>query len=102
MLQTVDVGRQRIDAYRAGVGDAEVEEPRKAAAPLDGLRVPHVNATPYGGGVAEILRSQLPLLRDLGLVADWKTITAAPGFFPVAAQPSGQVRPASLEAEDGV
>ena len=45
------------------------------AAPLRGTRVLHVNATPYGGGVAEILRSEIPLLRDLGLVADWKLIT---------------------------
>lgn len=81
MLQTVDVGRQRIDAYAAHVGEAAVAELRRLAAPLHGVRVLHVNATPYGGGVAEILRSAVPLLRDLGLVADWKTITATGGFF---------------------
>ena len=43
-----------------------------------------LNATPYGGGVAEeILRSEVPLLRDLGLAADWKTITGDASFFAV-------------------
>lgn len=41
-----------------------------------------VNATPYGGG-AEILRSEIPLLRDLGIVANWKLITGDQSFFSV-------------------
>jgi trehalose synthase len=53
------------------------------AEPLKGARVLHLNATPYGGGVAEILRSEVPLLRDLGLDADWKIITGDTGFFSV-------------------
>ncbi|GAA3500822.1 glycosyltransferase [Streptomyces prasinosporus] len=83
MLQNVDVGRRRLDAYRRCAGDAVVDELHRLAAPLDGVRVLHVNATSYGGGVAEILRSEVPLLRDLGVVADWKTITAEQGFFEV-------------------
>jgi trehalose synthase len=83
MLQTVDVGRRTLDAYRTVTGDAVVDEVRRLAGPLEGVRVLHVNATGYGGGVAEILRSEVPLLRDLGIVADWKTITAEQGFFEV-------------------
>lgn len=83
MLQTVDVGVQSVDWYRASAGAGAVEELRRLAAPLRGLRVLHVNATPYGGGVAEILRSEIPLLRDLGLVADWKLITGDDAFFRV-------------------
>ena len=83
MLQTVDIGRRSIDAYRECAGEAVVEELRALAAPLEGARVLEVNATAYGGGVAEILRSQVPLMRDLGLVADWKTISADEGFFAV-------------------
>ncbi|WP_328690369.1 glycosyltransferase [Streptomyces phaeochromogenes] len=83
MLQTVDVGRRHLDAYRTVTGDAVIQELRALAAPLQGVRVLHVNATGYGGGVAEILRSEVPLLRDLGIVADWKTITAEQDFFEV-------------------
>ena len=56
---------------------------RTLAAPVRGARVLHVNATPYGGGVAEILRSAIPLFRDLGIVADWKLITGDEQFFSV-------------------
>jgi trehalose synthase len=83
MLETVEVGTQTIDGYAASAGSDIVEALRALAAPLRGVRVLHVNATPYGGGVAEILRSEIPLLRDLGLVADWKLITGDDEFFTV-------------------
>ena len=50
---------------------------------LRGARVLHLNATPYGGGVSELLRSVVPLLNDLGLVADWKIISGDREFFGV-------------------
>lgn len=41
----------------------------------------HVNATSYGGGVAELLQSLVPLERDAGLDAQWWTIDAPAAFF---------------------
>ena len=81
MLESVDVGAQRLESYRASSGDAALDGLRALAAPLRGARVLHVNATPYGGGVAELLRSEVPLLNDLGLVADWKLIADHQTFF---------------------
>jgi trehalose synthase len=83
MLQCVDVGRQNLDGYRTSAGDDAVDRLRELARPLAGLRVLHVSATPYGGGVAEILRSKIPLLRDLGLHADWRLISGDESFFEV-------------------
>ena len=83
MLETVDVGRQSVALYQSSVGGETIVQLRELAEPLRGARVLHVNATPYGGGVAEILRSEIPLLRDLGLVADWKLITGDEAFFAV-------------------
>jgi trehalose synthase len=83
MLQTVDVGIQSLSAYTPSAGAEVVGQLRRLAAPLRGARVLHLNATPYGGGVAEILRSEVPLLRDLGLAADWKLITGDDAFFSV-------------------
>jgi trehalose synthase len=83
MLETVDVGTQCIDCYELSAGADAVVQLKALAAPLRGARVLHLNATPYGGGVAEILRSEVPLLRDLGLVADWKLITGDEAFFSV-------------------
>jgi trehalose synthase len=83
MLESVDVGDQCIDCYEASAGAEAIEQLRALAASVRGARVLHLNATPYGGGVAEILRSEVPLLRDLGLVADWKLITGDEAFFSV-------------------
>jgi trehalose synthase len=83
LLEKVEVGTQAIDGYAASAGADIVESLRALAESLQGVRVLHVNATPYGGGVAEILRSEIPLLRDLGLLADWKLITGDDDFFSV-------------------
>lgn len=81
MLQRVDVGRISIDTYEAAAGGEVVEQLKELAKPLRGVRLLHVNATPYGGGVAEILRAEVPLLRDLGIEADWQIITGGEAFF---------------------
>ena len=83
MLERVEVGDQSIDSYEPAVGREIVDELRALAFPLRGVRVLHLNATPYGGGVAEILRSQVPLLQDLGVEAEWRIITGDQEFFEV-------------------
>lgn len=50
---------------------------------LRGLRVIHINSTQIGGGVAELLRSQVPLERELGLDSRWYVMSARPEFFRV-------------------
>jgi trehalose synthase len=83
VLESVDVGKRGVADYEATAGPEAIERLRASAEPLRGARVLHLNATPYGGGVAEILRSEVPLLRDLGLYADWKIITGDAPFFAV-------------------
>ena len=83
MLELVDVGKQSISGYERSAGREAIELLRELASPLRGARVLHVSATPYGGGVAEILRSESPLLRDLGLIADWRLISGDTDFFSV-------------------
>src|SRR5215207_3249481 len=83
MLESVDVGRQFVSDYEATAGREAVERLRALAEPLRGAKILHLNATPYGGGVAEILRSEVPLLRDLGLNTDWKIVRGDKEFFAV-------------------
>src|SRR5438093_5473550 len=83
MLEEVHVGVASISGYEHSVGAERIAQLRTLAAPLRGVRVLHVNATPYGGGVAEILFSEIPLLRDLGLAADWRIIRGDTEFFKV-------------------
>ena len=48
---------------------------------LHGKKVAMVSATCYGGGVAEILHSLVPLLTDLGLNVDWFVLSGCTNQF---------------------
>jgi trehalose synthase len=83
MLTSVPITPKVLADYRPIVGDAAVDEIQRLAEPLRGARVLHLNATAFGGGVAEILSALIPLLNDLGLKADWQIISGADEFFAV-------------------
>ncbi|MFQ5874074.1 MAG: glycosyltransferase [Dehalococcoidia bacterium] len=77
------ISRKQLDDYREIVGKDEIEEIRTLALPLQGKRVLHINSSPSGGGVADILEALVPLLNDIGLSAEWRTIRGDASFFEV-------------------
>jgi trehalose synthase len=89
MLPKVSMGRHccamstNVENYRPLVGDELIDEIRTLARELNGLRICHINSTPFGGGVAELLSRYLPLLQALGIAADWRLIHGQPEFFAV-------------------
>src|SRR5262245_7300191 len=60
-----------------------MEQLRALAEPLAGKRVLHLSATAFGGGVAEILYTLVPLMRDAGLDTEWRVIYGQEEFFDV-------------------
>ena len=72
-----------IDAYAAVTDDERLERLRALAATLGEARILHVNSTATGGGVAELLRSIVPVCRDLGLEDNWLVMDAGDDFFEV-------------------
>ncbi len=50
---------------------------------LKGKSLLHVNSTREGGGVAEILQRMIPLLRELGIDAQWEVIEGDAAFFDI-------------------
>ena len=83
LLQHISVGAHSISDYATVVDEEQIEKLWSVAAELKGARVLHINSTAYGGGVAELLRSHIPLLRSLGLDAHWITIRGDEDFFNV-------------------
>lgn len=83
MLEKVELRSKNLDAYRGIVADGSLGEIRRLASKLEGARVAHINATAFGGGVAEILGSLVPLMREVGLEAEWQVIAADQEFFNV-------------------
>jgi trehalose synthase len=83
MLENVEIQPKSLEDYRPIVGDEVIQEIRDLAKPLKGASVLHINATSFGGGVAEILQTLVPLMRDVGLDAHWQVIEGADEFFTI-------------------
>jgi trehalose synthase len=82
-VHDVTVEPRRLRDYAEVAEEPAIAEVLAAARPLIGSSVRHVNATSYGGGVAEILRNLVPLMRDVGLRCDWSVLDANAPFFDV-------------------
>lgn len=83
MLPRVPVQPRDIEPYRPMAGDEVIDEILSLAKELSGARVAHINSTAHGGGVAELLYTQVPLMRSIGLEADWYLIEGDPDFFTI-------------------
>ena len=69
MLQKVSLPVKDIDKYRMLLESDLIDEIKALAQDLKGMRLCHINSTPFGGGVAELLSSLIPLARGVGITA---------------------------------
>jgi trehalose synthase len=83
LLQLVNVGHKNLGDYATLVSRGLMDEIKRLAEPLQGKRVLHVSATAFGGGVAEINYTLVPLMADVGLDVEWRIIRGAEEFFNV-------------------
>jgi trehalose synthase len=83
VLQLVNVGHKSLGDYATIVSRGLMQEIRRLAEPLRGKRVVHLSATAFGGGVAEINYTLVPLMADAGLDVEWRIIRGADEFFEV-------------------
>ena len=82
-LQQVNVGSKLLADYVTIASRGLMDQIRRLAEPLAGKRVLHLSATAFGGGVAEILYTLIPLMRDAGLETEWRVIYGQDEFFDV-------------------
>ena len=83
MQQRVNPGNKSLADYRSIVRRELYDEVVSLGERLRGKRVLHVSATSFGGGVAEILYTLVPLMRDVGLDAEWDIMFGSEPFFNV-------------------
>ena len=83
LLQPIAVGHKSLADYTHLAGRPLIEEIRELAEDLAGLKVLHVSATAFGGGVSEILYTLLPLMQDAGLEAEWQVMLGREEFYNV-------------------
>jgi trehalose synthase len=82
-LQQVNVGHKALADYATIASRGLMGQIRALAEPLAGKRVLHLSATAFGGGVAEINYTLVPLMRDAGLQTEWRVIQGQDEFFDV-------------------
>ncbi len=83
MHSTLAPTAKRLDDYLSLVGSEKIDDLKRLAEPLKGLRVLNLSVTAFGTGVAEILRSSVPLFNDLGLDCQWQVMHSAGDFARV-------------------
>lgn len=83
MLPLVNVGHKSLADYATIATRGLMDEIRRLAEPLAGKRVVHLSATAFGGGVAEILYTLIPLMNDAGLEVEWRLIRGHDEFYAV-------------------
>ncbi len=83
MLQLVNTGHKALADYATIATRGLMDEIRRLAEPLAGKRVLGLSATAFGGGVAEIQYTLVPLMQDAGLEVEWRIIHGADEFFDV-------------------
>jgi trehalose synthase len=81
--QRVNPGNKSLADYRSIIRRELYDEIVVLGESLRGKRVLHVSATSFGGGVAEILYTLVPLMRDAGLEAEWDIMFGSEPFFNV-------------------
>jgi trehalose synthase len=83
MLPLVNVGHKSLPDYATIATRGLMDEIRRLAEPLAGKRVLHLSATAFGGGVAEINYTLVPLMAEAGLDVEWRIILGREEFFSV-------------------
>jgi trehalose synthase len=83
MLHKISLGISDINKYRLIEPRELIDEVVNLGKELKGLRLCHINSTPFGGGVAEMLVCYIPLLRSVGIEADWQIIRGDRRFFTI-------------------
>jgi trehalose synthase len=81
MLPKVKVKSQGLQIYQKLISPQLFQEIKELAKELRSLKVVMINSTSKGGGVAEILKSLIPLMKGLGIEASWYLILPNKRFF---------------------
>ena len=102
MLQPIAVGHKSLADYTHLAGRPLIQEIKDLAEELAGLRVLHLSATAFGGGVAEILYTLIPLMNDVGIKAEWQVMLGREEFYNVTKRLHNalQGNPDSLSEEE--
>lgn len=73
----------KLKDFEEAVGANVIKQVEEEVSPLVGKHIVHLNSTYYGGGVAEMLTSLVPLFNDIGISTGWRLLKGNPDFFTI-------------------
>ncbi|MDH5669039.1 MAG: glycosyltransferase [Nitrospira sp.] len=74
---------QELEQYRDVAPKGSIELLHRLSELVEGKRFLHINAVRYGGGIAEILRRLVPVMKAMGIDARWEVIAGTQEFSDV-------------------
>ena len=80
---TVSLPTKRLNAYDKLVNRSVISSISTIGKKLYGKRIVEINSTAEGGGVAEMLKSYIPLLTDIGIQSSWRVLMPDSKFFGI-------------------
>ncbi len=83
MRKVVGIASRKFEDYKPFLSVEDSEEIKRISKVLKGKKIGMYSATSFGGGVAEILQSMIPLMRDLGIDVEWEVLEADNSFFNI-------------------
>ncbi len=83
MLPKTHTQEKKLEDYKNLIKPQLYNQIKNLSVDLRGLKIAHINATSQGGGVAELLKSLVPLMNNMGLDAGWYTLPPGKMFFKI-------------------
>ncbi len=80
-MRIVEISKKIFTNYLEFIDGSFLDEINEYISILKNKKIAMINTTSFGGGVAEILHTLIPLMNDIGLHATWFTIDANDKFF---------------------
>jgi len=81
MLILVKTPIQKLEKYKDIISNSLYREISDLSKDLKGLKIVHINSTPRGGGVAEVLKSLVPIMKGAAIKAEWYVVPPGRNFF---------------------
>ena len=80
-MKEIPLSQLNLAKYRKFISFSQEQEIKSLAEGLKGKRIYFINSTSFGGGVAELFSSLIPLTRNLGIDIHWLVIEGDQEFF---------------------
>lgn len=82
-MREISAGKKNITDYKDFINSQERDDLKNLSGNLKGKRIAFINSTAFGGGVAELFQSIVPVTKSIGVDIHWFVMEGDEKFFSV-------------------